>query len=475
MSTIPLASVVLNPDRRECDESHCQSLADSISETALAHPIVIDENNVLIAGRHRLRALEILGILTLEEGKHFTRLSTLTPLQKRILELEENVKRKQLSWQEKTVAIADFHNAKIRETVLSRTGEEWLQESSGQLLGVERSNVSYALTMSVFIKNGDKEICEAKQFTDALKIMMKRREENAMARLRSLVQPSQLAIPREKLQSTNPLEVGALINQSNLQDASNVPVNNSHEPTSLPSFEMVNADCMNYMRECQPSVFDHIVSDPPYGIDMEMLEQENTGMKDIDRIVDTHDVESNLRLFDLMIPEMYRVVKSNGFVVLWCDVMNFVRLHDLMVKAGFKVCRWPLTWIKTHRCMNQSAQYNFTKSTEIAIIARKGNAILTSPQPVNYIVASNDRKEFDHPFVKPDAIWSWIYKAITIPGQTVFDPFAGVGSSCCSAIRNYLIPVGCELDPRHHARLVENVNNTYIQSKQTSNIQSEYV
>lgn len=70
-----------------------QGLADSIQQHSLLHPIIIDESLNLIAGHRRLEAHKLLGKDSIETRT----ISDLSDKEKRLIELEENTKRKALT------------------------------------------------------------------------------------------------------------------------------------------------------------------------------------------------------------------------------------------------------------------------------------------------------------------------------------------------------------------------------------------
>jgi hypothetical protein len=138
-------------------------------------------------------------------------------------------------------------------------------------------------------------------------------------------------------------------------------------------------------------------------------------------------------------------------------------MYNLAIKAGFQVQRWPLTWNKTHRCGNQQAYKNFTKSTEAAIVCRKGNAVLMTPTDGSVVTASSDevRRIFDHPYAKPYEAWDFIVNHVSFHGQSILEPFAGRGSGVVAMLRNQRNVVGVELNDDHYNHLVENVKTYY--------------
>jgi len=89
---VPITEIVVGERRRE-DMGDIGELAASIDRYGLIHPIVVDERHALIAGGRRLAACKKLGWDHVEV-RYFV---TLTDAEKREIELEENVRRKDLS------------------------------------------------------------------------------------------------------------------------------------------------------------------------------------------------------------------------------------------------------------------------------------------------------------------------------------------------------------------------------------------
>lgn len=68
-----------------------------------------------------------------------------------------------------------------------------------------------------------------------------------------------------------------------------------------------------------------------------------------------------------------------------------------------------------------------------------------------------------HPHEKPVALLKRLIAWSTKPGDTVFDPFAGSGSTAVACIqlgRNF---IGCEIDPAHHATALKRIEQAAMQ------------
>lgn len=487
-SRVKIACHLLNDANRiREDYSHVADLAESIRTRGLIQPIVITSDYIVIDGGSRLRAVR-------DVLKHpdvdVVFMETMPESELRILEVEANVRRRDFTWTERILAVARVHELQAARAVLA--GEDrWAQYQTGELLGQSTGNVNNALALAVYIRRKDPEILKADGPTAALKILLERKEREATERLAKLTfQPATIAnsldILNQPPKSGGPIP--AVADDDAFYSASPVTKPNAGpitialadldetpggmgqgvgqadaQGTTIPLRDMLLlGDCFLHMANMPTASIDHCVTDIPYGIDMSNLSQDQGGI-DVSAVAEEHTVEGNIDLMTKLFPSVYRILKPNGFFVLFYDLAHHNRLYDLAVAAGFKVQRWPLVWIKTHTCINQGAAYNFTKNYEVAMVCRMPGATLLTPQSSSFWLGGNDdtRTLLGHPFVKPLKLWAWIYHAIALRGQTIYDPFAGVGSSTLAAINEGFKPLTSEINDDHYHRQVLHVSNLY--------------
>lgn len=113
---VPISEIKVAERLRE-DYGDIAGLADSIATHGLLHPLTIDADNTLIAGERRLRAMKRLDFLEVE----CRRWDGLTETERRELELEENLRRKDLTAYEKSKNIMEL--VEVAEEVDRETGE----------------------------------------------------------------------------------------------------------------------------------------------------------------------------------------------------------------------------------------------------------------------------------------------------------------------------------------------------------------
>lgn len=108
MEPIPINSIIIRPERMRKDLGDINGLARSIEDNGLISPItLVPENGTieLAAGERRLSALKKLGITHLVYGLHFTWRDDVSgdEYRKTAIELEENIRRRQLNWSEEVL------------------------------------------------------------------------------------------------------------------------------------------------------------------------------------------------------------------------------------------------------------------------------------------------------------------------------------------------------------------------------------
>lgn len=515
MQPIPFTSVI-RENRTRQDYGDIPELAESIHEHGLIHPICLNHQNELIAGGRRAAALsnmlakpeiyppdtahstitQFLHSGELLFGIHYTYRPTESIDKLSELELVENVHRKNFSWQEEVIAVKKVHLLKTRAVALGQISDctHWGQRQTGRLLNIALGSVNYALQIADKLSDPDSPLWKLGSMTEALQWIAKQRLDEASKQLAVAVKNRASVIPTvAHMDSSTPSGFLTEFNPANFQTGSDIGITHDEfGPPSTPQEQETgskpeqvktlameaeevasrlvhNMDWLEFQGKLGKGFVDHIVCDPPFAIDMENFKQAGGQGQDVSRVVETHDAEKNKADFEPWLKACYDALKEKGFCVWFCDLEHWNYLVDLGFKIGFKVQRWPFHWVKTTSCINQRAEYNFTKSVEHAIIFRKGDARLVSAQTTNYFLGgltTEDKQALpNHPFIKPMALWQLLLKAVALPGATVLDPFSGVGSMTRAALLGGWTPLACEVDENHYAQQLHNVAKAYMQLK----------
>lgn len=213
------------------------------------------------------------------------------------------------------------------------------------------------------------------------------------------------------------------------------------------------------MREMPDGSVDHIITDPPYAIDMSTL------LGDTSSVEAEHQVDANMSLLHAALKEFYRITRPTSWVVLFCAPTPMPVLMAAARAVGFVVQEWPIVWGKT-QAQNRQAAKQYTKNYEFAIVLRREHATLRKHGPpalISHASGIHEQRSSlgDHPFLKPFALWFELLTNHCSKGDLVLDPFAGLGSSIHAMIAFGVEPIAIEVNPTHFNALLHNVKTFY--------------
>jgi site-specific DNA-methyltransferase (adenine-specific) len=187
----------------------------------------------------------------------------------------------------------------------------------------------------------------------------------------------------------------------------------------MPSIELLNIDCMEYMRTLPDKAFDLAIVDPPYGIDINtsgrLVKEKGWEYKDWDKGIPTMEYFT----------ELSRVSENQ---IIWGG--NYF---------GLPATRCFLIWDKQQPegISFASAEYAWTSFDQSAKTFR------LRPQGEDRI----------HPTQKPVKLYRWImyhFCKVGNPAPKILDTHLGSGSSAIAAHQMGFDFVGCEIDKDYY-------------------------
>lgn len=460
--------------RYRTDYGDLASFKDSLMRYGVIQPPTLADDNKLVDGGRRCLALYSLWTddkkcprnCRISDDKTqllipVFRQGQIPESMRREMELIAQVQHKDFEWHEEVKAVCTIHYTREREA--ATTGSKWSMELTGEVLGgYGKSYVWNCLQLAaVDIKSDAYKDC--KNITDAVRKMLQAKEDVAMRVAAERTQLTRTVVPAIQADGTVKAPVGQpQTTEGLLADLTGKATAPVEKVIDLSSMLFQGDSVYDILPKWPDACVDHIITDPPYGIDMSNLDQQNAGM-DTTRVDGTHKVEDNMAMFPFMFKQAYRVLKDTGYFIIWADYDQWNYLQCLAIETHFAVQRWPITWCKTSTCKNQSAHVNTTKNTEIAMVCRKGQARLPAPVGTSFINASNDFQKLSNPFAKPFEVWKFLIDSFTITGQAILDPFAGEGTGPVAALRLGRRALAIEKDPVHWPYLVDSTKK-YWQS-----------
>ena len=396
-------------------------------------------------------------------------------------ELDENLQRKDMEWADIVLGIERIHAAKKAKSI------KWTQAQTAKLLPKTwgKTAISNFLIVAKHIKAGDKEILGCENMTEAIKVLMKRNEDKALAELQRRAAGATKAkistasfLDEISIDTASPTkEAKPAVKSTKVEVTKEVAelTSTPSKPTSAPAVEQPGEPVVIHLskrftvgdfRTILPQLPDasihHVLTDIPYGIDMSNLD-----LQGLESVVEQHDVDQNVDQMPAFLREAHRIVKPGGFCVFFYDLDHHEKLLGWAEAAGWRPQRWPFIATKSSACRNQNAAKNTTKNYEVAMILRHDEtSVLREP----YLNTSHrtydfriERSIYNNPFAKPFALWRDLIQAIAFPGQSLLDPFCGEMSSICAMVNCGMQPFGCEISETHFNRGLMHVKAKYMQ------------
>ncbi|MDO8700363.1 MAG: DNA methyltransferase [Deltaproteobacteria bacterium] len=410
-------SEIIVEDRQRRDLGELDGLLNSIKEYGLIQPIVLDlehehtfaSRTRLVTGERRLAAIKKLGWAQLEHGKHFVWLDEANrdDLRRSAVELEENLRRKELTWQEEVEA-----KAKLLELMQAKYGPpadggRTRAEKSGlipqgfgvnklaAMLGESPGKTSQDLQLARFVK------IVPNLKTESSKTSALRRAQVMI----SIAQMGGFDKPQALADGMTPvIEQPWILHEGNLEDN-----------CSLIPDESV----------------DLVYTDLPFGVD---LSDQHRHAKGLANYSDSLDVIVNL--LPKILSESYRVLKPDRFVVFWFGWRFYSHLISNLAGVGFSPDVVPFCWYK-HSQASENPHMKYANVYGVAIVARKGSPIFIRQGQPNYLDLGNvSPAERLHVAQQPVELVERFIKDMIAPGATVLDWTAGAGTTGVAAVKN---------------------------------------
>lgn len=404
-----ITDIIVKDGRQRSDMGDLEGLAESILKHGLMQPIILNRENVLIAGGRRLEAHKLNGMTHVDCMYR----DELDELDLEELELEENIRRKQLTWQEENAATARLH--KLRQ----QRDPNWSQAQTAVLIAKpgavapQQRDVSQALTLDRMMKLFP-EIGGAKTKAQALN----------------------LAKAKAK-QVTRQIEV-----QRKPEDYREV-----EEKLWL-------GDSVQAIKEIEDNYIDAIITDPPFGIDYDAQVSGSVREADVYK-----DDATKYEYILGMVPDLYRVLKPDGWCIWFFGMSWYERVKEVFRAAGFTVDEIPIIWDRSEgRTFTNRPDKYFAKGYDVALHAFKGDPHLVVKSKPNIIrVAPVDTKDRELTVERPVELYAELIRRTTIRGQLVADFFSGSGSCLAAAASLERDFLGVEIDPARRATAIQKI------------------
>lgn len=429
--------------RKDYGKSEMEDLINDMREngqiTAITvRPPSIDEEHeddfsaepwVLVAGGRRLQAAAMLGW---EDIEAFAR-DDMTELVARTLELHENLKRKEMTWQEVVTAKAELVELRKREN------PEVSDAEIARELGENPGNLSRDLQTAKLIEQHP----ELKRSTS----------KNA-------------ALNAGKIKESYRLQ------QLKVQQLSPATTQTVHE-------NLVTAKAEDFVQDLATGSVDLFLCDGPYGIDYWAMSKVSGGAEGGEHHLAAYD-DNPKRVFQMyedVLPEMVRAARETGWIVFFCSTQLERHLRQLALRCcrvhydyrddqvsttkcssafgvdGAEPCEFlapeeiPWIWYKPNA--NSSSRFPHLHAAnryELILPINMGKAVLARPGCSNVLSYEVNYGKDDriHGVQRPIEVLQELVERFSYSGDLVVDLFYGSGSTLAAAASRGRRFKGCD-------------------------------
>lgn len=426
--TIAISEIVIDRANRQRRElTGLQELADSIRAVGLINPPVIDTNNVLIAGERRFTACrDILGWTSIPVQDA----ASLDPAELHLIELEENVKRVDLTWQDQCNAMAEYHSLQQRRSA------EWSQAKTAKALGVKDAEVSNRLAVARALKEEVPLVVQADKYSVALGVTQRLAARQRDSAAEVMGQMLQTAAPGPESAEDSPVE----IDTEEVATLTESPFRAKLVPFRLADFTQWAADYSGPR-------YNFLHCDFPYGVNAQSHAQgAGSAFGSYDDSADVY-----FQLLDTLASAMQNVVAESAHMMFWFSMDFYEVTRSKLQEMGWAVNPFPLIWHKSDNSgILPDPKRGPRRIYETAFSCSRGDRLIV--QAVANTFAAPNLKQIHMSEKNPDML-AHFFRMFVDDTTTMLDPTMGSGNAVIvSEKMGAAHSLGLERDPEFFAR-----------------------
>jgi 16S rRNA G966 N2-methylase RsmD len=385
-------------ERFRVDYGDIDALKRSIETFGLLEPVILDRENNLLAGGRRHRAhIELdrkrIPAIYIDE---------VDDVRAREIELEENIQRKDLTWQEAADLAREIHELKAQRYAGQmvkadpeiagaqyvpdedrhndvRSVPAWTQKNTAALLDTSPQDVTRKLFLSRAMEVMP-ELRDEKNESQALRQIDRRLEE------------------LEREQAYRQLQKTGKLNEEG---------------------QVLFGDCVELLSKLDDRSVDCIIIDPPYGV------LQAGGIGRYEQHFDDDPVTA-MRTLQLAAKELARVAKPDAHIYVFFGIKMWTQTKGIFDGLAFDVDPIPLVWIKTTGSM-VDWDYRFANYWEPCLFISNHTRRLNDKRSNVFVFDSVPNNMRSNVAEKPVDLIKELLRLSTNEGDLVLDCFAGSG------------------------------------------------
>jgi ParB/RepB/Spo0J family partition protein len=459
----PRAIVVKEGRQRKENVNDIDDIRQSISSIGIINPIVIRQENgisVLVAGERRLKAALSLDLATVPVRDF----ESLTEEEAEIIELEENVKRKELVWKDHVRAIGRIH------FLYKKRNSGWRIEQTAEAVSLHHAYLRKILHVFDALDSGKIDRAESiEQAYNTLHRFSERKAESIVSDILNkgavVFAPTPTAPTDNTITSTSSVKVAEGPGFAHMAYGNG---NGSGNGTVFPAYTtLVPSQPQAVVTQTDPIIvanfhewaetyvgpkFSLIHCDFPYG---NYRGGESFGVMSMMETEDFYDNHEDIYwdLLTTLTTNLDKVMSYSAHLVFWFNMNFYSETVSRLRKVGLFVHDHPFVWHKTGGpggigVAPGTATTHPRRIYDTALFAVRGNRPMAKPGYNSYAAPTVGNKI--HPSQKPEPMLRHFLSMLVDETTTMLDPTCGSGAALRAAEdlgAKYIL--GLELDPNY--------------------------
>lgn len=422
------AIIVQREDRQRKELTNIEELAESIRANGLINPIVVTPDLTLVAGERRLTAHKLLQYDQI--AVQYT--DQLGEDQLQILELEENIRRENLTWQDHVHAVSRYH--KLREA----ESEDWSVAKTSEELNFSRQKTVDCITLSRALDEEVPEVVKAPKQSVALNFMLRKQERQKAAAMREFKQE---------------------IVDTDLPSAESSAETPSAKSEDLPArfADIQQADFIEWADTVQTNPFNLIHCDFPYGTNIGDKSGQSSA-KILGQYSDTKDVYFSL--LEAFCNKLDNFCAPSAHLVFWFSMDYYQETLDKLRAAGWIITPFPLIWYKNDNTgILPDPNRGPRRIYETAFFGYRGGRPVVHAVANAVSAAAVKGADKIHTSEKPKPVLDHFFRMLVDDTTRLLDPTCGSGNSVFVAEdRGAEFSLGLDLEKDYVDRARVNLN-----------------
>lgn len=332
---IAVAEIKFDDSKRHRKElSEIESIASSIQRIGLLNPIIVDSTGKLLAGRRRVEAYRKLGYETIPARLY----ESLDPAEQKLVELDENLRRVDISWGERALAILELHELKESPSI----------SATAEYIGLDEGTVSASVLVGKELRKGNAKITACNGLRQAAELLRRQRQialDTAFSKdptLGSSIGTPVGAYEYEEEAGGSPAPLTQRI-RGELPSFEGNPSSEEPKPIRF-MHQIIQADFIDFASNYKGPKFNFIHCDFPYGINF----QDSAAAGSAGHESQYEDsAETFWALTTALLKHQETLVLDSAHMVFWFSMNYYQELIDELEAANWFVHPIPLIWHKS--------------------------------------------------------------------------------------------------------------------------------